>query len=521
MADYDVVIAGAGPAGITLALELDRAGLRVALLEGGDEDFDPDLQALYDGTVEGHDIVDLMAIRLRMLGGTSNHWGGHCLPLDPIDFDRRPLSGLSGWPFDRAHLDPYYARAHEYLRLGAFDYSRDIVPGLGDGDFLLTEEPRVESAALRISPGPLRFGDIYGAALRDAPRIDLQLRTAVVGLVLEGDDRITGVEVVGPDGTRRVVAGRAVVLACGAVETARLLMLANAALGRRFGDAGELLGKCYMDHPAAGAGFLRLSRPATDRAYWHGNLRTAEGTNVRYVWRLSDAVLEAEDLANTSFYLIPFSDDPAARQRAAESRRADRALRDIAKWVVRRPDRGFELSEAWCSFVTNADSFAAVTWEQAVHGRRTDSLLLRFESEELPSPHNRVTLSDSRDALGLPTPVLHWAPGEAERESVLRSTVLIGQLCGQHGLGRVELETHFDAPFWGTTTSWHQLGTARMAVNPREGVVDAQARVHGTRNLFVASGAAMPTNGRANPTLTIVALTIRLADHLQDEGVLP
>ena len=519
--EYDVVIVGAGPAGITLALELDGAGRRVALLEGGDEAFEPELQELYDGTVEGNDWVDLMAIRLRMLGGTSNHWGGHCLPLDPIDFSRRPLSGLSGWPFDRAHLDPFYARAHDYLRLGAFDYSRDIVPGLGDGDFLLPQEPRVESAPLRISPGPLRFGDVYGPALRAAPGIDLRLRTAAVGLALEGDDRIAGVEVVGPDGARDTVAGQAVVLACGAVETARLLMVANAALGRSFGDAGGLLGRCYMDHPTAGAGFLRLSRPVSDRAYWRNDLYTAEGTLVRHLWRLPDAVLEAEGLANAQFFLIPFTDDPAARQRAAEARRADRALRDIAKWVIRRPERGFELSEAYCAFVTNADSFAAQHWVQAVHGSGADNILLKFESEELPSPHNRVTLSDRRDALGLPMPVLHWAPGEAERDSILRSTVLLGQLCGEHGLGRIELETHFDEPFWGTTTSWHQLGTARMAVNPREGVVDADARVHGTRNLYVAGGAAMPTNGRANPTLTIVALTIRLADHLTGEGAAP
>lgn len=516
---HDVVIVGAGPAGITLALELAGAGLDVALLESGGEDFDPDTQALHDGRVTGNDVIDLMAMRLRFLGGTTNHWGGHCLPMDAIDFSRRPLSGLSGWPFDRAALEPFYARAHDWLRLGDFDYDRGIGVGLGDGDFLLPQEPRLLSAPVRLSHGPLRMGDTYGDALRTSPRIDLQLHANAVGLMLEGDDRIAGVEVAGLDGSRREVRGRAMVLACGAVENARQLMLANARHGRRFGDAGGMLGRGYMDHPTAGAGFVHFARPVSDRAYWRADLRTAQGTHLRYVWHLSEDVLAAEGLVNASFYVIPLSADAAARRRAAEARRADRALRDIAKWTLGRGDRGFVLSDAYCAFITNADSFAAETWTQTVHGTRTDRVLLKFESEELPDRENRVTLTGDRDVLGLPLPALHWAPGATERDSMLASALLIGRLCGEHGLGRFELEDHFDDPFWGTTTSWHQCGTTRMATNPLEGVVDADARVHGTRNLYMAGGSVMPTVGRANPTLTLVALSVRLADHLATEGV--
>ena len=512
----DVVIVGGGPAGITLALELADAGLRVALLESGGEDFDPDTQLLYDGEVVGNDKFDLTSIRLRFLGGTTNHWGGHCLPMDEIDFDRRPLNGMSGWPFDRDHLVPFYVRAHEYLNLGRFDYSRDIVEGLTDADFLLADEPRVESVPLRLSRGPLRFGDTYRERLEQSEMIDLQLWSNAVGFVVEDDGRFAAVEVAGLDGTRRRVEGRAVVLAAGAVENARMLMLANAAHGRSFGDEGGLLGKCYFDHPASGAGFVTFSQPVTRRAYWHRGHQVDGDIPVMYLWRLAEDVLREENLVNAHFYMIPFSDDTAARQRRSEARQAHSALRSIAKWAVGRPDRGFELSQEYCAFITNADAYAAETWSQTFHEDRTDRILLRFESEELPSPHNRITLSDDRDALGQPLPVLHWAPGETEKESMLRSATLIGQMVGEHGLGRFEFED-FDRPFWGTTTSWHQLGTTRMAVSPREGVVDVNARVHGTRNLFVASGSVMPTGGRANPTLTILALTIRLGDHLKQE----
>lgn len=512
---HDVVIVGGGAAGITLALELVDAGLRVALLESGGVDFNPDTQLLADGPVVGNDSFDLTGIRLRFLGGTTNHWGGHCLPMDEIDFDRRPLSGLSGWPFARADLLPYYERAHDYLRLGHFDYSRDVGQGLDDGDFLLNETP-VESAPLRLSHGPLRFGDAYRDDLERSENIDLQLNSNAIGFVLADDDRITGVEVASLDGERRIVEGRVIVLAAGAVENARMLMLANASHSRNFGNAGGLLGKCYLDHPTSGAGWITFSQPVGTRAYWRNDLEADDGTLLRYVWRLSEEVLRDEGLVNAQFYLIPMSADQAARQRRMESRHADRALRNIAKWAIGRSDDDYRLSEEYCAFITNADSFAAETWMQIVHGERTDRILLKFESEELPSPHNRVSLSDERDTFGQPLPVLHWAPGNTERESMIRTTTLIGQVCGQQGLGRLEFED-FNRPYWGTTTSWHQLGTTRMATSPREGVVDADARVHGTRNLFVASGSVLPTGGRANPTMTIVALTIRLADHLKQE----
>ena len=513
---YDVVIVGAGPAGITTAVELEQAGLGVALVESGGFDFDPDVQALYDGEVTGLEDLDLTAIRLRMFGGTSNHWGGHCMPLDAIDFARAPLSGLSGWPFGRETLLPFYERAHAYCDLGRFDYALEAGDGIGADDLLLAEDARLETSVLRQST-PTNFGDKYRPILEASPNVTLHLHRSAVDLVVDPEGRVTGVELHGLGGETERLSGRIVVLATGAVETARLMMVSNARSGRRLGDAGGLLGRCYMDHLAGGAAFLNFSSPAPLKAYWNRDVTDADGVHLHYVWRLSDTVLQEQNLVNVQFFLVPFSDDVAARQRARDAQLSVNGLKSVAKWALGRDRDEIRLSDAYCDFITNADSFVAETWKAATVGETTDRVLLRYELEQLPTRDNRVSLLEETDAIGLPKASLHWSPTVEARDSLVRSAVLIGQICGETGLGRIEIEDHFDTRYWDASTAWHQIGTARMAVSPNDGVTDPDCRVHGTRNLFLAGGAVMPSGGRANPTLTIVALAIRLADHLKSE----
>jgi choline dehydrogenase-like flavoprotein len=510
---YDAVILGAGPAGITTALELSRSGLSVALVESGGFEFDPDVQALCDGKVTGHDAVDLTAIRLRMFGGTSNHWGGHCVPLDPVDFARAPLSGMSGWPFGYDHLVPFYERAHKLCGLGPFDYSLGRVHRVGEEDFLLTDHPRLRTQAV-IGSGPLNFVETFRDEIVASPRIDLRLHWNAVHFIFDESGQVTGVALRGLDGAEELISGRAVVIACGAVETARLLMVSNMRGGHRFGDAGGFLGRCYMDHLAGGAAFLALAVPVGAKAYWQ-NVVDREGREVKYVWRLSDEVLEAERLANAHFRLVPFSDDPAERKFAGEAQSSIDSLKAIAKWALGRDQENLKLSDAYCTFITNADSFVTQRWRTHVTGTGVRRLVLLYEAEQLPTRENFVALTKDKDAIGLPKVRLNWSPGLAERESIVRSAIEIGRICGEMSLGRIELEDHFGARYWDASTTWHQLGTARMAASSKDGVVDPNCRVHGARNLYVASGAVMPSVGRANPTLTIMALAIRLADHLK------
>ncbi len=509
--DYDLVVIGAGAAGITLANELDGTGLRVALLESGGRAFDPETQALYDGTVTGLEEIDLGAARLRFLGGTTNHWGGRCVPMDAIDFARAPLSGMTGWPFPRAALDPYYPKANEYCGVGAFDYAPNAAEGVTEGDLLLAGDDIVETVVVRQSS--VNFGEKYAGMLEASKNVDLWLWTNVTGFAVTPEGVVESLETRTLSGAERTFRGRQVVLATGGVENPRLMMILNDRNGTSFGDAGELLGRCYMDHPAGGAGFLHPTGDIGEKAYWDKDVAAADGTPLWLLWRLRDEVIEREGLANTQFYLFAFRDQTtAARDR--EARQGMSALRQIAKWSVGRGAHDFRLSDAYCQVITSTDAMVASTLSDSGTAP-VERVLLKYEAEQQPTRDNYVILGEETDAFGLPRPILNWAPSEADRDSILRTTELIGQAAGAADLGRLELEPHWDEPWWGATTSWHQIGTTRMSEGPTDGVVDPDCLVHGTKNLYVAGGSVMPTAGRANPTLTIVALTIRLADHLK------
>ncbi len=510
---YEVAIIGAGPAGISIAMELAGSGIRVALIESGGEEFDPETQELYDGSVTGLEETDLTASRLRFLGGTSNHWGGHCLPLDPIDFERAPSSGLTGWPFSISRLEDAYQRASLYCDLGSFDYSLDAAADVAPDDFLLWNNDTIETALIRQSR-PTRFGEKFKKDLASSETVDLWLWTNAVGIEFDADANAKSVTTQTLDGLERIFSTDYVVLACGAVENARFLLANNSRQGKSFGNSGAFLGSCYMDHAVGGAAFLWLDQPSSPKVYWRHDISSKDGVPLHFVWRLRDEILLRQNLSNTQFFLIPLSVD-GGDPRLAAANQGWQSLKSIAKWGLGRGRHDFELSAAYCETITNVDAIALDALGLIDREADATRLLLRYETEQLPDRSSYVALTSDLDRLGMPKARLHWSPTETDRDSIVNSAILIGSVCGAEGLGRIELEDHFDRRYWDAASAWHQLGTTRMSVAPSDGVVDPDCRLHGTKNLYVAGGSVMPTGGRANPTLTIVALAIRLADHLK------
>src|SRR5215472_998991 len=261
--EAEVCIVGGGAAGITLAREFINAPFRVALLESGGMEFEQATQDLYEGQSIGAPFDDLTVCRLRFFGGTTNHWGGYCLPLDAIDFEPRDDLPYHGWPFPKSHLDPWYARAQEVCRLGAYDY-RLSSWGIPD-----SKTPPPFSGPIFqtkvLQENPVRFGSFYAPELRQAPRVTVYLHANACHF--DGGETGNGIKELSVktlSGENFTVRARTYVLAAGGIENARLLLASGREGGNGLGNDRDLIGRFFMVHLEYSAGTIVLSNPHMD-----------------------------------------------------------------------------------------------------------------------------------------------------------------------------------------------------------------------------------------------------------------
>ena len=506
----DLCIVGGGMAGIALAKEFANTGRSVVLLESGGLQFDRPTQDLYQGTNVRGDF-SLTTSRFRMLGGTSYVWGGWSAPLDEIDFQQREWVPHSGWPITRAELVPYYRRAQPLCELGAYRYT---VP----------EWPSVAARALALDPNLLEhkfwqlspqtnFGEKYLGELRQAPNITLLLNASATELVSAADARrVSALQVAALNGRQTRVRARAYVLACGGIEIPRLMLASNRVEANGLANGNDLVGRYFMEHPHPDAG---------------GVLLTGDVESFR-----------------------PYFDRQVGKEQVVlgigPSAHAQRRLHLLNSSIAVHGELHFEPSDAWDSLMKLSRAFDERSWPSNA-GTHVMNILgdldgvlreiyLKYRqgpirgfsftgrTESTPNPNNRVTLEQERDALGMPRVRLDWKPATADRLTMAKTMQLVAQEFGRLGVGRVRINELLlqDDLHWSDNLSWfgHHMGTTRMSADAKTGVVDPNCRVHGMENLFVASSSVFPTSGYANPTLTILALALRLGDHLK-ANVLP
>ncbi|HEY9734658.1 MAG TPA: GMC family oxidoreductase, partial [Trichocoleus sp.] len=142
-------------------------------------------------------------------------------------------------------------------------------------------------------------------------------------------------------------------------------------------------------------------------------------------------------------------------------------------------------------------------------------------TEQAPDPANRIMLSNDRDVFGYPKMQLQWRWSDQDIQSIRRAQALFKQEFAKAGLGELKVELDQGLPRMIYPSIHHHMGTTRMHESPKHGVVDANCRVHGVSNLYVASSSVFPTSGYANPTLTIVAIAIRVADQIKRKMAQP
>lgn len=507
--ETDVCVIGAGAAGIALARELAGSARTVCVIESGGLEAEPSTQALYEGTVVGEPYPPLEATRLRYFGGTTNHWGGRCRPLDAIDFEPRSWVPHSGWPITRQDLDSFYARAQVICELGPYEYDpaiwRPLLPGL-----IALRPDRLVNRLWQLSP-PTRFGQRYRDDLARATNVRVLLNANAVEIVV--NDAATAVREVRLktlDGKAGTVRLRTVVLACGGIENPRLLLASNRVITAGIGNGHDRVGRFFLEHPHAQIAFAVPTAPLERFRVYSGRVKatTAVGTAVIQAKPgLSEAFQRTERLLNGCVDM-GFGYDRSEGYLT---------LRRVAKTLGRgaMPD---DLGGAVLRMVGDLDGLAL-----GLYRRLRDENVFWFGAnvEQAPNPDSRVTLDETRDALGLPRVRLDWRLSAIDKRTTRVVCRLVGEELARLGIARMRMDDWLladDTRWMDLGIRYHHIGTTRMSDDPKHGVVDRECRVHGIANLFVVGSSVFATSGYANPTLTIVALAVRLADRLKDGG---
>jgi choline dehydrogenase-like flavoprotein len=547
--DADVAVVGAGAAGITLALSLGQAGVRVVVVESGDRDPTTETQLLYRGDNVGLPYFDLVSARLRYFGGSTNHWSGTCRPFSAFDLARHDWDPMSGWPIGLDDLEPFYPRAAELCGLPSEEWGTQTWADRSPYPVLPLDPARVETrVAQNVRARQRRFAPNYADDLEGARGVTVLLNSNVVELRLD-DARatITALRVRTLAGREFEVRAPLHVVACGGLETPRLLLASNRQIAAGIGNARDRVGRYFLEHPRFIAGFFAPFDDQLDPRFYATH--DAAPSRITGYLAIPERVREREQLQDVQFRLEPrypafyrdamSSDDVAALRRLAGRGEEDgdmvadleRVVDDLTSWrhhvalgaplPVPLPEVAASVLDEKARSTIIPDVFgdiATVVYGEAIATIPTEGIDVVARVEPVPHADSRVRLGAARDVLGMPILELDWRLSEQDRDSVRRALDLLGTELGRAGLGRMRALDLADQGWPDDLAGgWHHMGTTRMADDPAMGVVDGDCRVHGTSNLYIAGSSVFATASSATPTLTLVALALRLADHLVHE----
>ena len=547
----DAAVVGAGPAGIAVALEAAARGLDVVLIESGYDAVSPAVQELAQASAWDASLHAPMAQSVRrQLGGTSTVWGGRCVPYDRVDLERRDFIGDVSWPVAYDELSRYFQRASDWLGCGrpAFDQAqmRHLPPAIVPG---LTDAAARTSTFERWTLSP-NFAVRYGATLRQSPRVRVITGLTCTGVTTDSDGALRAESLTGRTlaGKRMTITARAYVLACGGIESTRLLLASRDTAGHPIGDHSGHLGRWYMGHVGGVIARVRFLTPP--RATVYGFETDIDGTPVRRRFSIPSAVQLEYEMPNTIAFLAnPEMANPRHRNGILSLAHVvlhsplGEAIAPAAHRAGKSPGDGRDEGNDdslpagkvsrmhYANIVRDlpaVSSFALSSGMRRLRsrGHQAPGLFtaysaencypLQYHGEQVPNRASRVTLAEDRDAVGMPRVKIDLRFSPRDVAGTIRCHEAWDKYLRDSGCGRLEylsqdLAQAIQAQFGAGS---HQLGTTRMSARPCDGVVDRELAVHGFRNLFVASSSALPTAGQANPTFMVMVMALRLADHL-------
>ena len=530
--EADLCIIGAGAAGLAIARTFIGTATKVCLIESGGLAGEEANQALYQGTSIGSPEFDPGISRMRVFGGSCNLWGGGCIPIGKLE--AREWVPDSHWPIAYEDLEPYYRHARDFCHLPAHEFVEDSFLTPPNVAPLAFDASSVVNKTFAYSP--VMFGDTYRMDLEQSPNITILLYANLLELdASTGGAAIHRARIGTLEGRTGSVRAKQYVLACGGIENARLLLISDSAAPNGLGNQNDLVGRYFMDHPSGKLGTLytpeadRIARP------YDRDLHKTP-TSVHPEICLSDEAQRAYRTLNGRVRLFAV-EGPVPKgiqalrefKSALRARKLDENALLAAKLSLRKngepvnggrpaaPDQSMARLTLRVALGVGDIAKAALRKLGKKPTVKADHIDLIGYFEQAPHPDSRITLGQETDQLGQRKVCIDWRLLPIDRHTYRTAALLFGTELARASNGRFQpepwLEDEQSVPqVYGTS---HHLGTTRMSDDPHQGVVDRECRVHGVENLYVAGSSVFPTGGWAFPTFTIIALSLRLAEHLR------
>ncbi|RNI32982.1 GMC family oxidoreductase [Rufibacter immobilis] len=515
----DLCIIGGGPAAISVALGFVSSNYKVVLVAGGDWRQTCINRDLYKGEVSppgSHEPPERM--RRRQFGGGSAVWAGRCVPFDPIDFRYRPWVPESEWPIAYEEMLPYFERSCGICQIGFFKFNahevfparqKEIIPGFDSYAFVSNSLERYST--------PINFAKAYKEQLEQSSAITVLLDSHAVSLQMQhGGEKISSLLVAAGTSTIQITAGK-YVLASGGIENPRLLLASrNNYFPTGIGNQHDNVGRYYMTHITGT--YLQVNPVCRDKILFNYE-KDSQGIFCRRRWWVPEQTQEDLELLNTIFYLsYPTSTNTekglisSAVYAAAKHLSEVTGLRQFLRKEIQRMS----------SIPPRLERLYNLGLPAMLPSKKSKYWGLFFSAEQVPNRESRITLAKKQlDAFGMPRVDIQIAFKECDVESLVKAHNLFADRYREKKLGEIRyseegFRAYLRERFRSFNSYAHHMGTTRMADIPEKGVVDRNAKVFGVDNLFVAGASTFPTGGHANPTVTVVAQSLMLADHLKE-----
>ncbi len=501
--ECDVCIIGTGAAGLTIASEMLKSRLKIILVEAGGIEYEPETQALYNTEISGFSHPGSTEGRFRVHGGSTTKWAGQALPLMSHDFEKRDWVANSGWPISFHDLKPYYARACQFLLVDKMNFDTDLF------SHLKIKPPEFNLAKIlyhfsKWSPAP-NVREHYLSDIKLSENCTLLLHANVTRIVLDENKRfVREVNARSLKNHFATIKAKNFILCTGGIETARLLLFND------LGNQNDLVGRYFQDHPSAMIGFLKADNPKKIQKIFNAFTKKKLKYSTRFTasprWQYEQKTLNMSAGIN-------FVDENSAFQN----------LRDVYHALCNR-DFSTGFLRKFSKIITNPAASLSPMAHYLLHGRHYNpgaKFQIGLTSEQEPDPESRVMLSEQKDALGIPLSNIKWKPTDLTHYSIRQFSTILQNEFRNLGLGELKLEPWVceNSITWkqNITDQYHHMGTARMSNSARSGVVDSDCRVHNIENFYIGSSAVFPTSGHSNPTLTIIALCMRISDKIKSQ----